>query len=108
MGNQKGRRSRRKFAKGKKALVICDRGGHSVLLRDTVIEPGTGLRVDKKWSDGKWNKVDHPQNFSADTSENIGLKNPRPDRVEPSLNYLRDSDGDLILDGSGQPIFTEE
>lgn len=106
MSFYRGRRSRKRFARGKRALAICDRGGHQVLLKDTVIEPGTGLRVDKRWSDGEWNRVDHPQNYSADVSENIGLKDPRTDRDEPKLQYLTDENGVIIL-ANGAPILIE-
>lgn len=96
----------RKFAKGKKALAICDRGGHQVPYSKTVIEPGTGLRVDKRWNDGRWNRVDHPQNFPADTGESVGLKDPRPARTEPSV-LLLDESGEVITDDNGLPFFAE-
>jgi hypothetical protein len=43
-------------------VAICQRGGHKIRYKDLVKEPGTGLLVDKRWSDGRWNAVDHPLN----------------------------------------------
>lgn len=103
----KGNRSKRRFAKGKRAFSICDRTGWKTRYKDMVIEPGTGIFVDKSWSDGKWNRVDHPQNFPADTSENIGLKHARIDRPEPLPTYLTDESGDYIL-LNGVPIVVED
>lgn len=102
----KGSRRKRRFAKGKKAFAICDRTGFKISYRDMVKEPGTGLFVDKSWSDGRWNRVDHPQNFPADVSENIGLKNPRTDRTEPLPNYLISELGMILA--NGKPIYLGE
>lgn len=111
-GNNKNRhkRRKRKYASGKMAFVICDRTGFKVPYRNSVVEPGTGLRVDKRWSDGMWNIVDHPQNFPADVGEAINLENPRMDVPEVQPPFLAaDEDGVLILmDGGGQPIFIAE
>ena len=54
---------RRKYSKGKRARAICQRGGHEIPYKYLVKEPGTGLLVDRRWSDGAWNAVDHPRNF---------------------------------------------
>lgn len=51
------------YGKGKRSVGICQRGGHKVPYRYIIEEPGTGLRVDRRWSDGRFNMVDHPQNF---------------------------------------------
>jgi hypothetical protein len=72
-------RRRKQFAKGKKAVAICDRTGFKHKRSEMVIEPGTNLLVHRSWSDGKWNRVDHPQNFPADVSESVGIQNPRLD-----------------------------
>lgn len=102
------RRNRRhKYSKGKKARAICDRSGFEHAYKDMVVEPGTGLLVYKRWSDGRWNKVDHPQNFPADVGEAVGLKNPRPDTPSNLVEFLRDEDGDIIVGGDGLPIFIE-
>lgn len=102
-------RGRRKFARGKRATAICDRSGFKYLLRELVREPGTGLMVHKSMNDGMWNRVDHPQNFPADTSESLGLQNPRPDLFTPVQNYLLDDDGvTMIFDDRGFPIFVDE
>lgn len=97
---------RRKYASGKKARAICDRSGFEHAYKDMVVEPGTGLLVYNKWSDGKWNKVDHPQNFPADVGEAIGLKNPRTDVPEPQI-LLTDSSGNVITDSKGLFYFIE-
>ena len=104
------RRNRKKFAQGKKAFAICDRTGFKHRMRDMVVEPGTGILVYKRWSDGEWNRVDHAQNFPADTREAIGLKNPRTDTYNPEMPYLIDLDNGedlLILAEDGMPIYVD-
>jgi hypothetical protein len=69
-----------KYAKGYKAYFICDRSGRKYPYNQAVKEPGTGWKVHWTESDGMWNIVDHPQNFTPhDVSDTIGLRNPRPD-----------------------------
>jgi hypothetical protein len=104
---KRGRKRSRRYAKGKRAFAICDRSGFKVPYKDTIIEPGTGLRVDKRWNDGKWNRVTHPRNFPADTSESISLRDPRPDRVEPNPLFLVDENNNLLKDENGLPIILE-
>ena len=99
------RNRRRKFAKGKKARAICDRSGFEYAYKEMVVEPGTGLLVHKSMSDGRWNRVDHPQNFPADVNETIGLRNPRTDTPNDPVPFLADENDVLILDDNGQPIF---
>lgn len=95
---------KRKWATGRKAYGICDRGGHKVPYHRLVKEPGTGLMVDRTWSDGRWNIVDHPQNFPADTSDAIALKNPRPDIMLGIPDYLVDENGNFIFGNEHIPI----
>lgn len=95
--------SRRKYAQGKKALAICDRTGFEHKMKDMVVEPGTNLLVYKYWSDGRYNIVDHPQNFPPDTAEAINLKNPRPDTRKDFMNFVVGDNDQLVL-GEGQPI----
>lgn len=104
MNTKRGRK--RKYASGKKSFGICDRSGFKVPYKRLVKEPGTGLMVDKRWSDGRWNRVDHPQNFPPDVGETIGLKNPRPDIIDPQPNYLVDENGNLIYGSDNLPIMT--
>ncbi len=100
------RSKRRKYASGKNSFAICDRTGFKHRLKDMVTEPGTGLFVYKGWSDGRWNRVDHPLNFPAPAGEAIGLKNARPDIIHTSPPFLADDEsGVLILSDEGQPIF---
>lgn len=104
----RGRRSGRRFAQGKKAVGICDRTGFKHLLRDLVKEPGTGLLVYKSWSDGEWNRVDHPQNFPAIAGEAIALRNPRPesgDRGRTIDSLQQDTTNDTILTENGELIY---
>jgi hypothetical protein len=101
------RKRSRKFALGRNALGICERSGQKCLQRDMVIEPGTGLMVHKAWSDGKWNRVDNPQNFSSDVSEAISLQNVTGDEEvsAPGLRLSQTEDGIFELDSNGQPFF---
>lgn len=104
----KSRKRKRKYTSGRKSYGICDRSGFKVPYRRLVKEPGTGLMVDRKWSDGIWNRVDHPLNFPADVGEAIGLKDPRPDIMDPSPNFLVDHNGNIILGGNGLPLMVQE
>lgn len=99
------KKSSKKFARGKRARAVCDRSGFEHALKDMVVEPGTGLLVYKRWSDGRWNRVHHPQNFSADTSEAVGLKNARTDEKDAEPSFLKTDEGELILGDKGLPIF---
>lgn len=98
------RNRRRKWAKGRKALAICDRTGFQHRMKDMVIEPGTGLLVYKTWSDGKWNRVDHPQNFPPAGGESIGIKNARPDRVEPTGEFIITANDEYLI-ANGMVVF---
>jgi hypothetical protein len=68
------------FARGSKALGICDRTGFVYKLKDLVYETKngtrTGFRVGKDVADG-----DHPQNFLGRLRINDpqSLREPRPD-----------------------------
>ena len=106
----------RRYGKGKRAVAVCDRGGHKIPYRRLVIEPGTGLRVDKYWSDGYWNIRDHPQNFSPKhLDDEKPLKNPTYDTLvfsdsfadvtlilcDEQLNPLTDEVGQELTDEFG-------
>lgn len=107
--NKNVRRKARKFAQGKKAVAICDRCGFKGLYKDFVIEPGTLLFVDKICNDGRWNRVDHPQNFPATADEAIGLENPRPDIIDKQVPFLETDDGGVLILGYGnEPIYIAE
>lgn len=74
---------RTNFKKYKYAKAVCDRSGFTYPLREMVIEEGTGLLVHISESDGKYNRVTHPQNFPPkDIDEQIGLDIARPARDE--------------------------
>jgi len=91
------------YAKGKKARAICERSGFEYPISEMVTEPGTGYRVHKSESDGKFNMVDHPQNFSfGDFSDPKSVEFARPDPmtdVEAAL--LAEDDFYLLLEGGG-------
>lgn len=48
--------------RGRVPRFICDRTGFELPYTQAVKEPGTGYVVGRKYSDGMWNLVDHPQN----------------------------------------------
>lgn len=50
--------TRRKYARGAKAYAFSQRSGLPYPYTEMVTEPGTGLRVHRSESDGKWNRVD--------------------------------------------------
>jgi hypothetical protein len=95
------------FASGKRSKGLCDRCGFKFPYRKLKMEPGTNLMVDAECYDGRWNRVDHPQNFPPrDLIDAQGLRNPRTDRpiAEELPDYLLDHNGELILDEYGYPI----
>jgi hypothetical protein len=70
------------FAKGKKAIAVCQRSGMKYLQKDMVFEPGTGYFVHKSESDGAYNIVTDKLNYPAPilrTPETVGLKYSSPD-----------------------------
>jgi len=98
------KRSRRKWATGKRSRAISDRDGFEYAYKDMVVEPGTGLLVHRSESDGVYNLVDHPQNFPADVGESIGLRNPRTDVVEPQV-LITSASGSITVGSDGLPFF---
>lgn len=89
------------------AWVISDRSGMRFRMRDTEKEPGTGYRVAKKESDGRWNMVDHPQanlhKHAVLSGDPYPVKDARPDidhRVPQAVldaNAIYDELGNRIL-----------
>jgi len=87
----------KKYASLKRARGICDRSGFEYPLKDLVVEPGTGYLVHRSLSDGRYNAVTHPQNLPPkNLTDAIAVKNPRPDRVEPTP----DSNGNAPEEGT--------
>lgn len=75
------------FAKGKHSNGICDRCSFKYPYLKLRKESGTNLMVCSECDDGIYNIVDHPQNKPPrDLTDNIALRNPRPDRTEPSVD----------------------
>ena len=96
----------RKYGKGKYARAICDRSGFEYPYSEMVVEPGTGLFVHKSESDGRWNAVDHAQNFSPrNLADGAPLRNSRPDPGTDRLIFLADSEGAILTDGRGNGLF---
>lgn len=97
------------MAKGKRSFFICERSGFKYPYSEHVVEPGTGLIVHKSETDGIWNRVDHPQNFSArPRPEGVGLKNASPDGGEGRDTFLLLEDGSPMVDEDGDPIYDED
>lgn len=77
------------YAKGSRALGICDRTGFQYKLSDLVYETQngrrTGLRVGKDVAD-----ADHPQNFLGRLKvvDPRALRDPRPDSDRVQINGL--------------------
>lgn len=70
------------FAKGKKAVAICQRSGFKYLQSEMVFEPGTNLFVHRKESDLNHNLVTDDLNYPSEKlrePESIGLRFPSPD-----------------------------
>ena len=101
------RRGKKRFATGRKATAICDRTGFKHILKDLLKEPGTNILVYKTWSDRDYNRVDHPQNYPADTSESIALRNPRPDPLSEGTVDLIEVSGEIALSPNRLPYFQE-
>lgn len=93
------------MVKGKYSWGICDRSGMKFLRKDMVKEPGTGLMVHKRESDGKWNIVQHPRNHIKTKPEKINLSWVRPEQdVFDWSDYIQMNDGLPIHDVVGIPI----
>ncbi len=77
------------YARGKKALGICDKTGFQYPLSELVYETNngrrTGLRVGRDVAD-----ADHPQNFIGRLriSDPQSLKDPRPEQSLPQQRGL--------------------
>lgn len=70
------------YAKGKKAIAICQRSGFKYLQSEMVFEPGTNYFVHRSESDKGANLVTDPLNYAPDSMkkpEAIGLKHISPD-----------------------------
>lgn len=68
--------ARKKFSSGKNAYSYSERSGERFLYDEMIKEPGTELWVHRSESDGRYNRVDHPQNYAPkNIGENQSLKN---------------------------------
>ena len=68
------------MAKGKYAYFICDRSGFRFKYSERVKEP-TGLVVGASETDGRYNKLDHPQNKTPRINDDENLRDARPEVV---------------------------
>lgn len=68
---------RRRFSKGKNAFAFSERSGMPYPYTEMIVEPGTGLRVHRSESDGKWNRVDMAKKPII-PAEPQALKDPLP------------------------------
>ncbi|NQZ74758.1 MAG: hypothetical protein HRT61_01395 [Ekhidna sp.] len=71
----------------------CQRTGDRVHVSQLTIEPGTGLQVSKKASDGIYNRSQYdPRNYPARANPNEGK--PRPyDDPNPYPDFYNDFNG---------------
>lgn len=99
---------RRKYARGRKSRAICERTGFEIAYKNLVREPGTNLRVDKRMSDGYYNRVDHPQNFSPKDltdAQALELATGNENFAFANCNFVQtrlyDEDGSPLLTSSG-------
>lgn len=100
----------RRWAKGKKAKAMCQRSGFIYPHNEMVREPGTGLIVHKSESDGRFNRVDHPQNFSPRArAEGLPLSHASSDVVSDYREsfVLMEAGGPWLLE-NGSPIYGED
>jgi hypothetical protein len=106
-----------KYSKGHiKATFVSDRSGLTFPRSEMVVEPGTKLIVARCESDGRWNRVDHPQNKAPrwNTPEGIGYKYPRPEVGDYSDEYILleanqgNTNSAVYNPGTGISILTEE
>jgi len=88
------------------AWVISDRSGMRFRMKDTCKEPGTGYRIGKCESDGKWNAVDHPQahltKHATLSGDPYPVKDARPD-VDHAVSQAT-LDANPVLDELGNRI----
>jgi hypothetical protein len=73
------------FSSGKNAYAICQRSGLKYKYKDIIKEPGTGLLVYYEESDGKYNRVDHPQLHVRAKSDAMSLEFPSSETVTQTL-----------------------
>ena len=76
-------------------------------MREMVVEPGTGYLVHKRFNDGPWNAVDHPQ---GNLGKYVTFGDPYPieeARTNPyaatvtNTEYLTNTDNTVFMDDSG-------
>lgn len=94
------------MARGRYAKAICDRCGDQYPYRKLDMESGTKLMVCRDCNDGRYNRVDHPQNKPVYVADTFTIRDPSPDRPynEEVPTFIEDQDTDTILGPDGHPI----
>jgi hypothetical protein len=103
--------SRRRWAGGRKARAIDQRSGFEFPYKYLIREPGTKLLIDGRESDGRYNLVDHPQNFQPkDVSDTTALRNAtggpdlRTANSDQIIAPLRAPNGRRLVDANGNHL----
>lgn len=88
----------KKFASGKRSRIIDDRSGFEVPYKKVIKEPGTNFIVHPRESDGKFNIVDHPQNYSPkNLKDATSLRWARPETIPVSATTTCVNEGNAII-----------
>lgn len=87
------------FAHGKKAWSISQRSGLRFPYNEMVIEPGTNIWLHRSETDGKYNRVDHPQgNVKAPPADRMALEKIFIDgRYSQNPTFLSDENNNPIV-----------
>ncbi len=92
----------------KGAWFISDRSGMRFPVSEAITEPGTGYRIHRSESDGRYNAVDHPQ---AHISDFVTFDDPKPiENARPDIDHtqdliLTDENGVSVTDSMLNPIY---
>lgn len=91
------------------ANAICDRSGGKYPMNEMCIEPGTGYLVHVRFSDGRYNLVDHPANHIeryVAFGDPFPVDNARPERSWVLDIYLTDEEGVYVTTETEELILT--
>ncbi|MEK9918813.1 MAG: hypothetical protein VW496_05410 [Pelagibacteraceae bacterium] len=79
------------MASNKNAYGLCDICGWRYPLKDLKFDTARNLVCPTDF-DGAFDKINHPQNFTANLTENIVVRNPRPDpNIDRNLEWQNGS-----------------
>lgn len=86
-------------------FFICERSGRRFPMSQMVIEPGTGLKVARRYSDGSYSLNRHPQNFTTKRlQEGARLPNARGEYIVEDTFFIVDDDLIPIVDSFGNRL----